>query len=106
MNPSAASSWPETLVLVVGLAGQALFSARFVVQWIASERQRRSTVPVLFWHLSVAGGLTLFVYAAMRRDPVFMLGQGFGLFVYLRNLWLIRRHRQDPAEGPPRDALR
>jgi lipid-A-disaccharide synthase-like uncharacterized protein len=100
MNPFSSTPLPELLVLTIGLAGQALFSARFLVQWIASERLRRSTVPVLFWHLSLAGGFALFVYAAMRHDPVFMLGQGFGMLVYLRNLWLIRRHHQET--GTPR----
>jgi lipid-A-disaccharide synthase-like uncharacterized protein len=95
-------SAPEWIVLSIGFAGQALFSARFLVQWIASERSRRSVVPVLFWYLSLGGGLTLFLYAAYREDPVFMLGQGFGLLVYSRNLWLIRREK--PAAAPPSDA--
>ncbi|MGH6623014.1 MAG: lipid-A-disaccharide synthase N-terminal domain-containing protein [Burkholderiaceae bacterium] len=82
-------SLAEWVVLAVGFAGQALFSARFLVQWIASERIGRSTVPVAFWYLSLAGGATLFAYAAYREDAVFMVGQGFGIFVYLRNLWLI-----------------
>lgn len=86
-------SLPEWLVLGIGFAGQALFSARFLVQWIASERQRKSVMPVMFWYFSLGGGLTLFVYAMYREDPVFMLGQGFGLVVYIRNLWLIRRER-------------
>ncbi|MBY5940203.1 lipid-A-disaccharide synthase N-terminal domain-containing protein [Halomonas sp. DP5N14-9] len=79
--------------LAVGFLGQALFSARFVVQWIASERAKRSVVPVAFWFLSLAGGVTLLVYAIHRRDPVFMLGQGAGLFIYLRNLTLLRGNR-------------
>ena len=103
MNFFTSLSFPELMVLAIGLAGQALFSARFLIQWIASERLRRSTVPVLFWHFSLAGGFALFVYAAIRRDPVFMLGQGFGLLVYLRNLWLIRRHQRETT-APPADA--
>ena len=87
-------SLPEWFVLGVGFLGQALFSARFLVQWIASERSRKSVVPLLFWYFSLGGGLTLFLYAAYREDPVFMLGQGFGLFVYSRNLWLIRREKK------------
>jgi lipid-A-disaccharide synthase-like uncharacterized protein len=87
-------SIPEWIVLTVGFLGQALFSARFLIQWIASERSRKSVVPVLFWYFSLAGGLTLFVYAAYRKDPVFMLGQGFGLIVYLRNLWLIHKEKE------------
>lgn len=82
-------SLPEWTVLAVGFAGQALFSARFLVQWIASERIGRSTIPVAFWYLSLAGGGVLFAYAAYREDPVFVVGQGFGIFIYLRNLWLI-----------------
>ena len=92
--------------LVVGFLGQALFSARFVVQWIASERAKRSVVPVAFWFLSLAGGVTLLVYAIHRRDPVFMLGQGAGLFIYLRNVMLLRnntigRSSQRPGEPAP-----
>jgi lipid-A-disaccharide synthase-like uncharacterized protein len=81
----------EQLWLGIGLLGQALFSARFIVQWIASERRRRSVVPLAFWYFSLAGGVTLFAYAISRRDPVFIIGQGAGLFVYARNLWLIYR---------------
>ena len=85
--------------LSIGLLGQALFSARFLVQWIASERRRRSVVPLAFWYFSVGGGLTLLAYAIYRRDPVFILGQGAGLFVYARNLWLIYRARPSVAES-------
>ena len=86
-------SLPEWLVLAVGFGGQALFSARFIVQWLASEKARRSVVPVAFWYLSMAGGLTLLVYAIYREDPVFMLGQSTGVAIYARNLWLIRREK-------------
>jgi len=92
------NSVPEWLVVLLGLVGQGLFSARLLVQWIASERRHASVVPPMFWYLSIAGGVTLFSYAAYRRDPVFMLGQGFGLVVYLRNLWLLRHPR---ADTPP-----
>ena len=77
--------------LGIGLLGQALFSARLLVQWIASERRQQSVVPVHFWYFSIGGGLTLLVYAIYRQDPVFILGQGAGLFVYARNLYFIRR---------------
>ncbi len=77
--------------LIVGFLGQALFSARFIIQWIASERAKRSIVPPAFWLLSLGGGATLLAYAIYRQDPVFILGQGAGLFIYLRNLVLIRR---------------
>jgi lipid-A-disaccharide synthase-like uncharacterized protein len=81
-------------VLALGFGGQALFSMRFVVHWLASERARRSVVRVLFWWLSMAGGMTLLAYAHYRRDPVFTLGQAFGLVVYVRNLWLIRGEKR------------
>jgi lipid-A-disaccharide synthase-like uncharacterized protein len=77
--------------LTIGLLGHAFFSARFLVQWIASERRKRSVVPLAFWYFSVGGGLTLLAYAIYRRDPVFILGQSAGLLVYARNLWLIYR---------------
>lgn len=80
--------------VVVGLLGQGLFTARFVVQWVFSEQRGESAVPVAFWYLSLAGGLVLLAYAVWRRDPVFVLGQAAGLFVYLRNLYLIRRPRR------------
>jgi lipid-A-disaccharide synthase-like uncharacterized protein len=85
----------EHVWLGVGLLGQSLFSARFLVQWIASERRQQSVVPVQFWYFSLAGGLTLLAYAVYRLDPVFIIGQLTGLFVYLRNLYFIRR-----APGP------
>jgi lipid-A-disaccharide synthase-like uncharacterized protein len=85
--------------LVVGFAGQALFSLRFLVQWIYSERKKRSVVPVAFWYFSLAGGMTLLSYAIWRRDPVFIAGQSAGVFVYTRNLQLIRRHRRPDRAG-------
>lgn len=89
--------------LTVGFLGQALFSMRFIVQWIKSERMKRSVVPLAFWYFSLAGGVTLFAYAVHRSDPVFILGQGLGIFIYLRNLWLI--YREPVAAGePPRAA--
>lgn len=81
----------EAVWLTVGFLGQAFFSARFLVQWVASERARRSVVPLAFWFLSLGGGATLLAYAIYRRDPVFIVGQGTGLFIYVRNLVLIRR---------------
>ena len=76
--------------LVLGLIGQALFSMRFIIQWIYSEKHKKSTIPHAFWYFSLAGGLTLLSYAILRQDPVFIIGQGMGLFVYVRNLMLIR----------------
>nr|WP_299246084.1 lipid-A-disaccharide synthase N-terminal domain-containing protein [uncultured Halomonas sp.] len=85
----------EWLWLSIGFLGQALFSARFIVQWLASERARRSIVPKAFWFLSIGGGATLLAYAFYRRDPVFIAGQGAGLFIYARNLMLIRRESHE-----------
>ena len=78
--------------IVLGFVGQFFFSMRFVVQWIASERARASVVPVSFWFFSIGGGVVLLVYALYRKDPVFIAGQGLGLFVYLRNLYFIVLH--------------
>jgi lipid-A-disaccharide synthase-like uncharacterized protein len=89
----------DHLWLGIGLLGQALFSARFLVQWIASEREKRSVVPLHFWYFSVGGGLTLLAYAIYRVDPVFILGQGAGLFVYARNLYFIYRSPARVAQG-------
>lgn len=89
---------PDQLWLSIGLLGQALFSARFLVQWIASERRKRSVVPHAFWYFSIGGGITLLAYAIYRRDPVFIIGQGAGLVVYARNLWLIHRAAESAAE--------
>jgi lipid-A-disaccharide synthase-like uncharacterized protein len=75
----------------VGFLGQAFFSARFLVQWIASEKKGTSVVPVYFWYFSIGGGLMLLLYALYRHDAVFILGQAAGLFVYARNLYLIHR---------------
>lgn len=83
----------ETIWLVVGFTGQAMFTMRFIVQWIASERKKKSTIPLAFWYFSLLGGMVLFSYAVYRRDPVFILGQSFGIFIYLRNLYFIRRNK-------------
>jgi lipid-A-disaccharide synthase-like uncharacterized protein len=77
--------------ILVGYMAQGLFSMRFVVQWIASERAGRSVVPMTFWVFSIGGGIMLLGYALYRRDPVFIIGQAFGVFVYLRNLQFVLR---------------
>ena len=77
--------------LTIGFLGQALFTARFLVQWLASEKKRESVVPVAFWWLSLLGGTALLSYAIFRRDPVIITGQGMGLFVYVRNLMLLSK---------------
>lgn len=84
-------TWTEFWWVIWGLSAQALFAARFVVQWIASERAGKSYVPVAFWYLSMGGGVTLLSYAIYRQDIVFILGQSIGLLVYIRNLALIRK---------------
>ena len=81
-------------LVLIGYAGQALFTMRFVVQWVASERARKSVFPVAFWFFSIGGGILLFIYALTIKDPVFILGQGFGVFVYLRNLYFVYRERR------------
>ncbi len=83
----------EKTWLALGFAAQFLFSARFLVQWIASERAKKSVVPLAFWYFSVLGGGLLLVYAIYRKDPVFIVGQASGLVIYLRNLYLIYRER-------------
>lgn len=81
----------DTLWLAVGFLGQICFSCRFIVQWIASEREKKSIIPKTFWYLSVLGGSTLLAYAIFKRDPVFIMGQSTGLFVYFRNLYFVQR---------------
>jgi lipid-A-disaccharide synthase-like uncharacterized protein len=83
----------EQIWLMIGFAGQALFSARFLLQWLTSEREGRSVVPTAFWYFSIGGSLTLLVYAIHRVDPVFIAGQATGLMIYLRNLYFIYRER-------------
>jgi len=80
--------------LLLGYTGQSLFGMRFVVQWLASERVGRSVMPVAFWFFSIGGGVLLLAYALYKRDPVFIIGQGLGLFVYLRNLYFVFRERK------------
>lgn len=88
----------DQLWLGIGLLGQALFSARFLVQWVASERSRRSVIPTAFWYFSMAGGVTLLAYAIYRVDPVFIIGQAAGLVIYARNLYFI--HIRGPRPAP------
>lgn len=89
----------EWIWLTVGFIGQALFSMRFMAQWLTSEREGRSVVPVSFWYFSLAGGATLLSYAIYRADPVFIVGQVTGLFIYGRNLQLILLERRRAAAG-------
>jgi lipid-A-disaccharide synthase-like uncharacterized protein len=90
--------------LGIGLTGQACFTARFVAQWIASERKRDSVVPVAFWWFSLAGGLTVLSYAIYKQDPVFIIGQSAGVFIYVRNLMLIAKGKRRAARREARAA--
>ena len=84
----------EITWLTVGFAGQALFASRMLIQWLASEKLKKSVVPEAFWYLSMFGGIMLLAYAVHKRDPVFILGQLFGVFVYSRNIYFLRRNKQ------------
>jgi lipid-A-disaccharide synthase-like uncharacterized protein len=83
--------------ILIGYVAQSLFAMRFVVQWIASERVGKSVIPTAFWVISIGGGLMLLGYALYRKDPVFIIGQATGLFVYLRNLQFVMRGRTTAA---------
>lgn len=90
----------NTIWLIVGFLGQGLFSARFLVQWLASERQKKSVIPVMFWYFSILGGSTLLVYSIHKQDPVFIAGQAGGLLIYARNLYFVIRHaKQEQTVG-------
>jgi lipid-A-disaccharide synthase-like uncharacterized protein len=84
----------NTIWMIIGFIGQGLFSARFIVQWLKSEREKKSVFPIAFWYFSIAGGVTLLAYAIHRRDPVFIVGQLTGLFIYLRNLYFVIYERK------------
>jgi lipid-A-disaccharide synthase-like uncharacterized protein len=85
-------SWNGWIIL--GFFGQALFTMRFLVQWIASEKAQKSVIPLSFWFFSIGGGALLLVYAIYKGDPVFIVGQGLGVFIYVRNLWLIKNEKK------------
>jgi lipid-A-disaccharide synthase-like uncharacterized protein len=88
-NMEISLSW-----LIVGFLGQLFFSARFIVQWIYSEINKKSIIPLAFWFFSILGGLTLLAYAVHRKDPVFILGQSAGLLIYARNLYFINKQNR------------
>ena len=92
--PDSLATKPETIMIFVGFGGQGLFAMRFIVQWLRSERENRSVIPLAFWYFSVGGGLVLLLYALWRQDPVIICGQGLGLFIYARNLYFILRPKQ------------
>ena len=91
-------SWLEEIlhnfqspIVLLGLLGQAVFFMRFLVQWLASEKEKRSVIPIAFWYFSIGGALLLLTYGILDRDPVILVGQSTGLFIYLRNLYFIRQ---------------
>ncbi len=83
----------DTIWLIVGFLGQFFFSMRFIIQWIKSEQEKKSVIPITFWYFSLLGGTTLLAYAIYRKDPVFIFGQSLGVFIYLRNLYLIYQEK-------------
>ena len=85
----------ELIFLIIGFAGQGLFASRFIVQWIYSESKGVSSIPIAFWYLSILGGIGLLTYAIFRKDPVIISGQMFGIFIYLRNLILIYKKKNE-----------
>ncbi len=85
----------EIFFLIIGFVGQGLFASRFIIQWIYSERVGKSSIPVVFWYLSIFGGLGLLTYAIFRQDPVIIVGQTFGIFIYVRNLYLIYKKKNE-----------
>ena len=85
----------EIIFLTIGFLGQGLFASRFIFQWIYSEKRGESSIPIIFWYLSIFGGLGLLIYAIYRKDPVIISGQTFGIFIYLRNLILIYKKNNE-----------
>ena len=95
--PASLVTHPEQIMVTIGFAGQGLFAMRFIVQWLTSEGQGRSVIPIAFWYFSIGGGAVLLLYAIWRQDPVIICGQGLGLLIYLRNLFLIHNSRKAGA---------
>lgn len=87
-------NWYQILWLSIGFLAQGLFGARFLVQWLHSEKHRKSMMPVMFWWFSLVGGIAMLIYSIHLKDPVFISGQAFGLIVYIRNIWLLYRERK------------
>lgn len=88
-------TYNEVIFLLIGFIGQGLFASRFIFQWIYSEKKGESLIPVAFWYLSIFGGIGLLIYAISRKDPVIIVGQLFGIFIYLRNLILIYKNNNE-----------
>ena len=91
----------EQIWIAVGMLGQLLFSSRFIIQWITSEKKKQSVIPTAFWYLSIAGSLTLLSYAIHILDPVFIVGQSAGCFIYMRNLYFIYQNQNASKECNP-----
>ncbi|TDR93853.1 lipid-A-disaccharide synthase N-terminal domain-containing protein [Enterovirga rhinocerotis] len=83
------------LWLVFGIVAQVLFAMRFVVQWLASEKEGRSVIPMAFWFFSMAGGLLTLIYGLVKREPIIIIGQVLSVFIYVRNLQLILKERRE-----------
>ena len=98
-NVLGVESTTELVWVLIGLGGQVMFMMRFLIQWIVSEREKRSVIPVAFWYFSIFGAAILLAYAIWRRDPVFILGQSLGFFIYSRNLWLIFAERKQAEDA-------
>lgn len=101
LSKLGADSASDVIWLTVGLLGQLMFTGRFIVQWIASERAGRSVVPVAFWYFSIIGGLVVLAYGIHKLDPVIILGQMPGVVIYSRNLWLINKRGDKDHDGRP-----
>ncbi len=85
----------DKIFLYIGLFGQLCFSMRFIIQWIYSEKAKKSVIPVAFWYFSLSGGIILLIYAIYHRDPVFIMGQAPGVFIYSRNIYLIHKNKKE-----------
>ena len=86
-------SQTEIIFLCIGFLGQGIFASRFIIQWLYSEKKGRSSIPIIFWYLSIFGGIGLLIYAIHKKDPVIIVGQMFGILIYLRNLYFIYKNR-------------
>ena len=88
----------KDLLFGFGMLGQICFSARFIIQWIFSEKKKKSVIPVAFWYFSLVGGVILLIYAILKKEPVFILGQAPGIFIYSRNIYIIRKRDKKMKE--------
>lgn len=91
--------------VVIGFIGQITFGARFIIQWICSEYRKESHIPVVFWYLSIVGGMILLMYAISRKDPVFIMGQSMGVVIYARNLRLIYKQNKRESRYVPKEEI-